>query len=359
MCLYGQNDEILFLFDRMGDKDIFEIIGKILSGEASKDEQLELHRWMQKSADNVNTFEQMKRVWDATHINQKISNEDRVFNKIQNKKLFLEGLKTETSNPKQLPNTLRKKGQFRRIAAIAACLMILISFPIYKSLVNTPENTHALPVLTHKENGRGQKSKVILSDGTNVWLNSSSKLSYINGFTDSIREVFLEGEAYFEVTKDKGKPFIVHTGNLKTTVLGTSFNIRHYPTDAHPTLFLEEGKVMYEYLKTSNETNVLLPGNGVKWDSKKSEMVEFSDDPLHWNAWKNNILLFDDLDFKTALEECERWYDVDFIIKGTPPTHWRFTGKFKNAYLKSVLQSMQYGKQFDFKIQGKNIEITF
>jgi ferric-dicitrate binding protein FerR (iron transport regulator) len=343
----------------MADKDIFEIIGRILSGEASKDEKLELHRWMAKSKDNVNTFEQMKKVWEASYIHQKISNEDRVFSKIQNKKKFLERLKTETNTPRRHSTPVKRKGHFGWTAAAVISLMILISYPIYRNLVNVPEKANILPVLTHKENGRGQKSKVILSDGTNVWLNSSSKLSYINGFTDSIREVFLEGEAYFEVTKNKNKPFIVHTGKLKTTVIGTSFNIRHYPKDAHPTLFLEEGKVKYEYLKSTKGTNILTPGNGVKWDSKKGEMVKFTDDPLHWNAWKNNILLFDDLDFITALEECERWYDVDFIIKGTPPTHWRFTGKFKNAYLKTVLQSMQYGKQFDFKIQGQNIEITF
>ncbi|GAB3647216.1 FecR domain-containing protein [Echinicola sediminis] len=342
----------------MEDKDIFDIVGKVLSGEASKDELLVLHRWMEESKDNASAFERMKLVWDATHVAQKISNEDRVFNKIQEKKAFLERFNSEEA-PAKPDNAYREERSYTKfIVAAAACLLLVISIPVFFNINKETETVTVSRSLTHKENARGQKSKVVLSDGTTVWLNSSSKLSYINGFTDSLREVYLEGEAYFEVAKNKNKPFVVHSGKLRTTVVGTAFNVRHYPSDSFPSLFLAEGKVNYSHDYGLQGAGTLLPGNGVKWDEDRKRMIEFSDKAANWNAWKDGVLLFNDLDFLAALAECERWYDVDFIINGTPPAQWKFTGKFQNAYLKSVLNSMQYGKAFDYKIEGKNILIT-
>ncbi|WP_215224069.1 FecR family protein [Echinicola shivajiensis] len=342
----------------MNNKEIFDIIGKALSNEANEQELLELHRWLSESEENARTFEQVKLLWKHTYIQENVSNADRVFRKIQEKKDFLGKYNREEATEKKTLHFRRTRNYTNLSIAAAVVLVLLMAIPVYYNLNKAVENQEVNRTLTVKENGRGQKSKITLSDGTIVWLNANSKLSYINGFTDSLREVHLEGEAYFDVAKNAKKPFVVHTGQLKTTVVGTEFNLRNYAEDSIPSLFLTEGKVNYQYDMTGNYKGILTPGNGVKWDSSTNGISEFKDDAVNWASWKDGILLFNDIDFMSALKECQRWYDVDFIVKGTPPSDWKFTGKFKNAYLESVLNSMQYGKAFNYTIDGKNIEIT-
>ncbi len=158
---------------------------------------------------------------------------------------------------------------------------------------------------------RGKLYKVILSDGTTVWLNADSRLSFPSKFTGHERFVELTGEAYFRVTKDAKHPFIVQSGNVRTTVLGTEFNFRAYH-NATPEIALVKGSVMVN--NTANKHRVkLVPGQAATVSSDKIAVNNINAE--YYSQWKEGIFYFDDTSLLDIMKELGRWYNVDIVIE--------------------------------------------
>ena len=199
---------------------------------------------------------------------------------------------------------------------------------------------------------RGGTYQVVLSDGTKVWLNAASSISYPVAFTGKERHVTLNGEAYFEVAKNKEMPFYVSINNVEVKVLGTHFNIAAYSDDGEITTTLLEGAVQV----TKNNTQSMLKPGQKAVINNKSDNISVSDANIQdAMAWKNGYFIFDDDDITGIMKKVSRWYDVNVSYQGDVSDQ-KFGGTFYRS--KSITELLQYlGKigKVHFTIEGRRI----
>lgn len=200
----------------------------------------------------------------------------------------------------------------------------------------------------------GGEYQLILADGTKVWMNAGSELSYPIAFNGNKREIYLQGEAYFEVAHNKNQPFYVHTGHLDICVTGTSFNISAYPEEAENHITLVEGSV--NVLKEEKIIASLLPGKQLDYNHS-SEKFQITDADIESViAWKNGLFLFKEEPLSSIVNKLKRWYNVDFKFS-TPAEEKRYSGNIRRDMpIDSTLNILRLTNEIDFKI-GKNNEI--
>lgn len=201
----------------------------------------------------------------------------------------------------------------------------------------------------------GETYQLQLPDGTKVWLNAASTLTYSTSFARlKQRWVKLAGEAYFEVAKDKAHPFLVETRLQTVKVLGTHFNVNAYADEAVSRTTLLEGKV--SIAKTGYAAVVLTPGQQAL--SEGANMKILNADTQQAVAWKNGEFSLDETDFKTAMRQIERWYDVKVVYQDQIDEHLKTGGWIsRNEKLSSVLQSIERAGTIRFKISGKIVAV--
>ena len=199
---------------------------------------------------------------------------------------------------------------------------------------------------------RGGEYKLTLPDGTEVWLNSASSITYPTAFVTKERKVSITGEAYFEVAKDKTKPFMVTAGNQNIEVLGTHFNVMAYADEETIKTTLLEGSVK---ITEHNNVDILKPGEQAivgKQGGIKVKTVN-TDEAM---AWKNGYFKFNRVDIKYIMRQIARWYDVDIAYEGAMPED-EFVGKIgRGENIKQVLHVLEL-EHVHFKIEGKKITV--
>ena len=175
---------------------------------------------------------------------------------------------------------------------------------------------------------RGKDFKIVLSDGTEVWLNAESTLTYPSRFHGAQRIVELDGEAYFKVAKDSARPFIVRSGKLETQVLGTSFNFRNY-THSTPHVTLVEGRV----LVTGHDTSVTLHPNEDAQIGDDGTIRVTQVDPRSYTAWVDGYFYFDNASLEEIMRELGRWYNLNILFENPEAMkyHFNFWASRKNG----------------------------
>lgn len=220
--------------------------------------------------------------------------------------------------------------------------------PISSSSTEMIYNTISTP--------RGRQFKVLLPDGSKVWLNAASSLRYPTAFSGQERRVTLDGEAYFEIAKNAAMPFKVAIGTtMEAEVLGTSFNINSYKNESTIKTTLLEGVVR---LNAYQQSQTLKPGQQVIIIPSKQKMEPAQNvDPEKVMAWKNGLFNFDDASLPEVMRELERWYDIEVTYaKDIPPI--RFGGEInKQNTLQDVLQILEKSN-VHFKLeQGRKLVV--
>lgn len=193
----------------------------------------------------------------------------------------------------------------------------------------------------------GNEFSVSLADGTEVWLNSSSKLQFPTKFNGDSRLVNLEGEAYFDVSTDRDKPFIVEHERQRIKVLGTRFNVSGYTEDEVVITALYEGEIEVEDKVLKKKIN-LMPGEMVRLDPKLQEFKKEKKDLSTFNAWTNGLFSFDEAPFQEVMKEVARWYNVEVIYQSSIPTDM-FSG--------DVSRDVPFTVMLDF-LRGSGIQIV-
>ena len=173
---------------------------------------------------------------------------------------------------------------------------------------------------------RGGDFKVTLADGTIVWLNSCTRLRYPLDFKGDVREVFLEGEAYFEVAKDAKHPFVVRTADVDVRVLGTRFNLSAYEDDALVSTTLEEGSVE---VSTPLGKQVIRPNEQLVFNVKEGKVDCRDVDASVYSAWKDRMFIFEDETLERIMKRLQMWYDVEVFFSSEEVKSCRFTGDLK------------------------------
>ncbi|MFH6990948.1 FecR family protein [Flavobacterium sp. FlaQc-48] len=197
----------------------------------------------------------------------------------------------------------------------------------------------------------GGQYNIVLADGTKVYLNTVSSIKYPTQFNGNQRVVELEGEAYFEVAKNKNKPFIVKSGAQSIEVLGTHFNVHAYNNEPVIKTTLLEGSVAVTY---KNQKAILKPGeqSNVADNLNKIKIKEVDTEATI--AWKNGRFKFDNADLKTVMKQLERWYGIKVEYRGDV-SDVRFNGgTFMNKNLSEVLKVLELSN-IKFKVEGKTI----
>ncbi|KAA8482776.1 FecR family protein [Arcticibacter tournemirensis] len=201
---------------------------------------------------------------------------------------------------------------------------------------------------------KGGKYMLMLEDGTKIWLNSASSLRFPVEFIGNTRSVELTGEAYFEVAKNRQKPFLVKSRGTEVKVLGTHFNISSYENDPAVKATLLEGSVEV----SNNHKKVLLkPGNQAGISNTGIKIIENADTEMEM-AWKNGFFQFKDARLKDIMRQLSRWYDVEFEYSGKLPDE-EFTGIIaQSVKISKVLEMLEQGGGVAFRIEGRKITVT-
>jgi len=224
-----------------------------------------------------------------------------------------------------LPGT-RPRGRL----AIAALILLLITAAPILWLVNRPGRHHPAPVaaaLTKRTTERSEYKYLLLPDSTQVWLNASSTLEFPAHFGTDKREVTLSGEAYFDVRHSERGPFIIHTGKISTTVLGTSFNIKAYPDRQRVIVSVRTGKVRVSYNDVILST--LVKGQQVKVNSQLNSVEEKKIAPARVAEWQQGNMSYDDEAFQDIVADLERLYNVKIRIDNDTIRTLKITTSFR------------------------------
>ncbi|WP_346317681.1 FecR domain-containing protein [Chitinophaga sp. YIM B06452] len=220
-------------------------------------------------------------------------------------------------------------------------------------LVYDANNGGAKPAINKLSVPRGGKYRLILPDGTKVWLNAASELQFPTAFPGADRVVELSGEGYFEVAADADQPFIVKTAaGMRVEVLGTHFNVKAYADEATINTALLEGSV--KVVAANGKSSLLKPGDLAKVAADHSISITREPDPEQAVAWKEGLFAFRNADIAVILREIGRWYDVEISYEG-PVTRRRFTGKASRSYSLAETLSILEASDLHFRQEGKKI----
>jgi len=201
---------------------------------------------------------------------------------------------------------------------------------------------------------RGRQCRLTLPDGSGVWLNAASSITYPTAFSATERTVSITGEAYFEVAKDLARPFRVKVNEMQVDVLGTNFNINAYPGQGKIRTTLLKGSVK---VKSVQDAVTLQPGQQASLSASPSTpllRVRSDADIDEVMAWKNGFFKFNDTDIRTVMQQLERWYDLEVVYEGPVPKD-HFGGKLpRDANASEVLKALEQ-TQVHFRIDGKKL----
>ena len=207
---------------------------------------------------------------------------------------------------------------------------------------------------------RGGGYNLQLSDGTRVWLNSGSSLRYPVSFRDSVRQVILEGEAYFEVSHNE-TPFIVSTGTMNTRVLGTSFNVEAFSDDPAIRTTLVEGKVRVELLEQSsllNSGTVLEPDQQAIFNRSTGEVLKAEVDASGYTSWIKGKLEFHNETLETVMKRLARWYDFDYTFENAAAREFHFSARLeKEESISTILKMLEMTTDVKFEFRDQSIVV--
>ncbi|MNK03581.1 fec operon regulator FecR [compost metagenome] len=216
-------------------------------------------------------------------------------------------------------------------------------------------NSGELGKLNTLSTANGETYKLRLPDGSYVWLNSASSLTYSSRLVEhGKRTVKLQGEGYFEIAKDKSHPFVVTTDKQNVEVLGTHFNINSYPNEAIVATTLIEGSVS---VISGNIKQMIKPGEQAVNNGNSIKVIDMS--PESVIDWKNGDFNLDELDFRVAMRKIARWYNVDVVYEASVPENIKSGGWIsRNRSLSAVLRHIESSGQVRFKVEGRKVYVA-
>ncbi len=349
---------------------------KFLSGQATEEEALEIMQWKNSNEENRKTFREIEIAYNTSEI---VTDPEKF-----DASAAYPGLRStlNRNSPAFVPARRLKQLSGYAATAFLAISLTWVAQNYLKSGSGSQQTADA--VYQSVETPAGAKSLVTLEDGTRVWLNAKSKLVYPARFSGQDREVQLEGEGYFDVAKDKSKPFTVKTSHLAVRVLGTVFNIKSYPEEGQIEATLLEGKITLDRINSGSPEKQLLqlkpneqatfikregfltedaaraaniPLSEINGRQEEHLMVSEHVDPESVTAWKDDKLIFKNETFESIAFKLERRYDAKIVFEDETIKNYRFSGVFTEISINEALKALQFTSGFSFKIEHHIITI--
>jgi len=332
---------------------IDELITGYFAQGLDNSELAELHVWLTSANENKKYFMHMQEVWFSA-IGAK---EEFRFDKEKAFQRFLSRIEVYSEEAQDEPDSKRVFWiGARRIAAAVAMLIVVAGSGYWFG------NNHINKQITDVtvEAPLGSKTKIYLPDGTLVWLNAGSIISYSQGFGFKDRNVALQGEGYFEVTKNKALPFEVKTSDMKVLVLGTKFNFRNYNDEVEARVTLLEGKVSANSGLNYSEEHFLTPNQQIILDKKTGSVSISNVNASFAKIWTKGLFFFDEERLPDIAKELERSYNVKINIADDSLREYRFYGNFtrNEQTIQEVLDVLVSTHRLNYKMNGKVITLS-
>lgn len=316
------------------------LIASYLSGEASAAEASELSTWLREDADNMQLFRGIRKAWllqEALHV-EKSTNLDNEWETLTSRT----GLYNESTGKKL---SIQARRSFLRVAAVF--LLLIIPSMVYYWFLLPPDSD-----LLHAET---QVLESTLPDGTQVALNAGSSLKYPENFKGKERKVTLQGEAFFDVTHDEQKAFVISAQDLQIKVLGTSFYVNTQSDENTMEVVLMEGSVQLDF---NEKQMVLEPGQKAVILKQSGEIVRQENTDPNLLAWKTRVLQFTDAPLHEIIDVLENVYHKDIVVLDPEINNRLITATFEGQSLEAILLVLQSTIGITAKPNGNSIELS-
>ncbi|HEY5823074.1 MAG TPA: FecR domain-containing protein [Cyclobacteriaceae bacterium] len=322
-----------------------EIMIRYLQGECSGDEETLFLEWLNQSPENKTVFLEYKALWNYRSI--KHFGTDEQLNKAA----------MNLNRNIHLAESRRRKQVYPRVVRYAAIFIFALALPA--ALYTTYHQLYKDSGLITVSIAQTDSSKfVVLSDGSRIWLNSNSSITYPERFSTNERIVQFTGEAYFEVAHDSLHPFSVQTNNVQVRVLGTSFNVRSYSSERKTETTLVEGKVVIQN-KQGNNLAMLTPGQMAEYDKTSQYLSVKAVDTEQYTTWRYGLISLTNVTLEEITQKLSKLYQVHFIINNLKATHTSYNFSFrKDQSLDKVLEMLSFIAPIKYTVQGSEISIT-
>lgn len=377
---------------------IWELIAHKLSGDATEEELIQLQFLLQQYPEEVFSLEILENVWgnnrEPNNYHYSEYQYKALLQRMQKLGIDTDGFTKQeedhliSAKPNITPfNKNKNIGFIAKRILLAACFVVAIVLSVFyynysklknKSIAFAPSKC----IIATKY---GSKTSVTLPDGTKVWINAGSKLSYDNDFGNALREVNLIGEAFFDVTHNAEKPFIIHTSKMDIRVLGTEFNVRCYPDEEKIETSLIRGRIEVTlknkpdekiYLKPNEKLILInddiveapkLPEHQEREPAKATLSEEVSIKHLTYQpadslvvetCWVENRLAFMGESFEDVAKKMEKWYGVNITITDEKLKQTHLTGSFEGETIDQALKALQITTAFNYTKNQNTIIIT-
>lgn len=356
------------------------LIIKYLEGNTSPEENNTILRWINESEENFKLFTHFKFLWESGKLSKHSIQDicDDEWRKISIQHFSFEKEKLQ-------PNLRHLVIGILRISAIFIIAFGLSWFFLSKrdaTIVDIPHSgfyEYSVP--------RGSRANLTLPDGSKIWLNAESKLKYSRNFNNEEREVYLEGEGFFDIVHlESESPFVVRTSGIDIQVLGTSFNVKCYSNEKTIETTLVKGSIELKVpeanrktpgiklkenqqatfarsskkiaVKTLVEAEANTSGTTVEVQ-KKSSVNESGakESTALYTAWKDDKLLFENETFRSLIIKFERWYGVNIELQNKGLEEVKFTGSFENETIEQALHALQFAYPFNFEMNKNNVRV--
>ena len=311
------------------------LLHKYLHNKSSREELEELWVLMADISENDLVEFELEEIWNEEISENNLKNWDQLYSRLQKQ------IQTNETDYSGISKAVSLR-IFKKLA-IAASILICFSLPALYYFNYAVQNKSAKIAVPLQVPVKAISCQIItLPDGSVVTLNHNSHLSYPSSFTEDTRDVYLTGEAFFDIKHDRHKPFLVHTGLYIIKVLGTAFDIRSFPNEKAISVTVTRGKVQVQKLHTKKILGIILPGYQLNVSTPNSEtivdtVVQKKVDINTILAWKKEELVFDNITFDEAAMRLSYYFNIEIRFKNPGLKNCRFTGNFQEESLENTL----------------------
>lgn len=318
----------------------WDLIVSKLKQDLTADEDRQLAEWLSDEG-NREVFDELQQVW------QKVQARAASYTLDKNKYWAELSKRMKASESAALPKTkILSFTHIRRYAAVA-CVLLVAAFSIYIGMeLGRPA------VGEQVYSNLGGKSKVRLADGTEVWLHSNTTLAYSTDYEAQERLVNVKGEAYFDVTHDKDKPFIVQTDGMRVVVHGTKFNVEAFPESDNTFVSLAEGSVS---LETDRERRFLLPGETATFNKRSRQLRIEKGNVDFMRSWANEQVVFNKKSLGYVCRYLSKWYNVKINVAPELAGKYLYTFTLRNETLEEIMRLMARINSVEYSFDEKNV----
>jgi transmembrane sensor len=363
------------------EQRLWILISLKLSGEASIEELEELEGFLSTDPDLARKVEMLQKLWKSpNHASTQPAEQsfEKHFQRLNNQLLKSSSfLVQEKGFDEVVPVAVKPRKKYNRLWWGVVAASVLSLWLLFKG------NEEITPKLVNNtvSTKPGLKTSINLPDGSKVWLNADSKITYDGSFEGKTREVYLSGEAFFDVAKDKSRPFIIHTKTINLKVLGTAFNVRSYDTDKESETSLVHGSVEVTLRNNPDKKIVLKPGEKLLVknliDTTAKHLFSESNDEeqpiavltnMHYygndssaveTSWTKNELVFNNERLDKIVLNLERWFKIKMIIKDESLKKERYKITIEEEdKLEDVLEALKTAEGFHYSIRNKEVIIN-